>query len=54
MAHTHVQPIFSANDKLVCSECVTDAAKNGNECFCKCHKELKESCPKCKQYHGTN
>lgn len=50
-SHTHTKNIRSANNKIVCSGCVSKEDKHGNECFCKCHKDLKLKCNECEMFH---
>ena len=52
--HEHKQPIYTANNILVCDECITDEQKNGNECYCICHLDSKLQCKNCNQFHRQN
>lgn len=51
MEHTH-NNAYSLNNSLVCSECINKDDEGGNECFCSCHKALKNICIKCKRFHN--
>ena len=51
MEHIHSKNIRSANNKIVCSGCVSKVDKHGNECFCGCHLDLKDQCPECNRFH---
>lgn len=51
--HVHTPPTFSANNKIVCEDCVTPEEEQGNECFCRCHQVGQFLCPKCKTYHKS-
>lgn len=51
--HQHSGRIYSAQELIVCDQCVTHDLKNGNECFCSCHSIQTEvkGCGKCMRYH---
>ena len=52
MTHIHDQATLrSANNTLVCKDCITEEQKHGNECLCLCHQALKDQCPKCARFH---
>lgn len=50
--HTHNENTFSANHKIICSDCVMEEDKHGDECFCNCHLAQGLSCGKCKIFHN--
>ena len=49
--HNKEKNIHSANNRIVCDECITPEDKQGNECYCSCHTALKDQCPKCVRFH---
>jgi len=51
--HVHTTNIRSANNKIVCSGCVSKEDKHANECFCDCHKSLKDQCLGCTNFHRS-
>lgn len=54
MDHIHDQEtLHMANNKLVCDDCKKKEDKHVNECFCYCHMELKDQCPKCARFHRS-
>jgi len=49
--HTHIGRLYSANNKIVCADCQQKSDAYGNECFCVCHIQGRESCQKCSRLH---
>lgn len=49
--HKHIKNIRSANNKIVCSGCVSKEDKHGNECFCECHERGLLTCLNCERFH---